>query len=58
MDGRGQAYDNIFVERAFGDRSNTNTEVYLHQYPCESVAEARKGLDKYSVFYNTRRGDT
>ena len=51
MDGRGRAYDNIFVERLW--RSVKYEEVYLHQYL--SVAEARKGLDKYFMFYNTER---
>jgi len=51
MDGRGRAYDNIFVERLW--RSVKYEEVYLHQYL--SAAEARKGLDKYFMFYNTER---
>ena len=30
MDGRGRAYDNIFVERAFGDRSNTKRSIFIN----------------------------
>ncbi len=51
MDGRGRAYDNIFVERLW--RSVKYEEVYLHQY--QSVAEAREGLTRYFTFYNTER---
>lgn len=51
MDGRGRAYDNIFVERLW--RSVKYEEVYLHQYL--TVPEARKSLDKYFMFYNTER---
>jgi len=51
MDGRGRAYDNIFVERLW--RSVKYEEVYLHQYL--TVAEARRGIDKYFMFYNTER---
>jgi putative transposase len=51
MDGRGRVYDNIFVERLW--RSVKYEEVYLHQYL--TVSEARRGLDKYFMFYNTER---
>jgi putative transposase len=51
MDGKGRAYDNIFVERLW--RSVKYEEVYLHQYL--TVSEARRGLDKYFMFYNTER---
>jgi putative transposase len=51
MDGRGRAYDNIFVERLW--RSVKYEEVYLHQYL--TVSEARKCLDKYFMFYNAER---
>lgn len=51
MDGRGRAYDNIFVERLW--RSVKYEEVYLHQYL--TVSEARKSLNKYFTFYNTER---
>ena len=43
MDGRGRAFDNIFIERLW--RSVKYEEVYLYGY--ETVAEARAGLDKY-----------
>ncbi len=51
MDGKGRAYDNIFVERLW--RSVKYEEVYLHQYL--TVSEARRGLDQYFMFYNTER---
>lgn len=51
MDGRGRAYDNIFIERLW--RSVKYEEVYLHDY--EVVAHAVSGLDGYFVFYNHDR---
>ena len=51
MDGRGRAYDNIFVERLW--RSVKYEEVYLHQYL--TVPEARKSINKYFMFYNMER---
>jgi len=51
MDGRGRVYDNIFVERLW--RTVKYEEVYLHQYPL--VSDARRGLDKYFLFYNMER---
>ena len=51
MDGRGRAFDNIFVERLW--RSVKYEEVYLHQYA--TVSEARRRLEKYFQFYNTER---
>lgn len=51
MDGKGRAYDNIFVERLW--RSVKYEEVYLHQYL--TVSEARRGLNQYFMFYNTER---
>ena len=51
MDGRGRAFDNIFVERLW--RSVKYEEVYLHDY--SSVPEAIKGLKKYFEFYNNER---
>ena len=51
MDGRGRAYDNIFVERLW--RTVKYEEVYLHQYL--TVADARRGLKRYFHFYNTER---
>jgi putative transposase len=51
MDGKGAWRDNIFVERLW--RSVKYEEVYIKAYA--SVAEARSSLEKYFVFYNTRR---
>ena len=51
MDGRGRVYDNIFVERLW--RTVKYEEVYLHQYTM--VSDARRGLDKYFLFYNMER---
>jgi putative transposase len=51
MDGRGRAFDNIFIERLW--RSVKYEEVYIHDY--ESVQEARDGLRKYFIFYNETR---
>jgi len=51
MDGRGRAFDNIFVERLW--RSVKYEEVYLKDY--RTVAEAREGLELYFSFYNQQR---
>jgi len=51
MDGRGRVYDNIFVERLW--RTVKYEEVYLHQYL--TVADARRGLERYFHFYNMER---
>jgi putative transposase len=51
MDGRGRAFDNIFVERLW--RSVKYEEVYLHEY--ESVRGAVEGLRRYFEFYNMER---
>ena len=51
MDGRGRVFDNIFVERLW--RSVKYEEVYLHSY--QTVSEARHGLARYFLFYNTER---
>ena len=51
MDGKGAWRDNVFVERLW--RSVKYEEVYLKAYA--SVAEARPSLEKYFIFYNTRR---
>lgn len=51
MDGRGRAFDNIFVERLW--RSVKHEEVYLKDY--RNVPEARHGLRGYFEFYNTER---
>jgi len=51
MDGRGRAFDNIFIERLW--RTVKYEEVYLHEY--RTVTEARRQLDKYFQFYNKER---
>lgn len=51
MDGRGRAFDNIFVERLW--RSVKYEEVYLKDY--QNVAQAREGLRQYFLFYNQTR---
>lgn len=51
MDGRGRAFDNIFVERLW--RSVKHENVYLNGY--ESMIAARLGLAEYFDFYNNER---
>ena len=51
MDGQGCWRDNIFVERLW--RSIKYEEVYLHAYA--SVSEAKAGLGRYLLQYNTAR---
>jgi len=51
MDGRGRCLDNIFVERLW--RSLKYEEVYLKDY--ETVEQARKGIEEYFIFFNTKR---
>ena len=51
MDGRGRAYDNIFVERLW--RSVKHEDVYLSGY--SAMGELLIGLTKYFAFYNTER---
>lgn len=51
MDGRGRAYDNIFVERLW--RSVKHEDVYLNGYA--SMSELLIGLTKYFAFYNGER---
>ena len=51
MDGRGRAFDNIFIERLW--RSVKYEEVYIHNY--ETVKDAYQSLNKYFTFYNTER---
>lgn len=50
-DGKGRAYDTIFVERLW--RSVKYEEVYLKSY--NSVAEAFEGIEQYFQFYNHER---
>ena len=51
MDGRGRAFDNIFIERLW--RTLKYEDVYLHDY--NTPAEARLGLGRYFPFYNFQR---
>ncbi|HEY5580295.1 MAG TPA: IS3 family transposase, partial [Rhodoferax sp.] len=51
MDGRGRAFDNIFVERLW--RNVKHEDVYLNGYA--TMGELIVGLSKYCVFYNTER---
>lgn len=51
MDGRGRAFDNIFVERLW--RSVKYEEVYLKDY--RDVQESITGLGSYFEFYNHER---
>ena len=51
MDGRGRAFDNIFVERLW--RSVKHEDVYLKGYA--TMGELMIGLTEYFVFYNGKR---
>lgn len=51
MDGRGRAFDNIFIERLW--RTIKYEEVYLKSY--ESPNEAQRSIDDYIRFYNEER---
>ncbi len=51
MDGRGRAFDNIFVERLW--RTVKYENVYLNDY--ESVPAVTQGLAQYFAFYNDER---
>ena len=51
MDGRGRAFDNIFVERLW--RNVKTEEVYIHDY--ENVSIAISGLATYFSLYNKSR---
>jgi putative transposase len=51
MDGRGRAFDNVFVERLW--RSIKYEEVYIKDYGV--VDEARRGLSDCLAHYNTER---
>ncbi len=51
MDGKGAWRDNIFIERFW--RTVKYEEVYLRAY--ETVSDARRHLDRYMTFYNSRR---
>lgn len=51
MDGRGRAFDNIFVERLW--RTVKYEEIYLKDY--SNVGQARQGIKDYFEFYNRER---
>lgn len=51
MDGRGRAFDNIFIERLW--RSVKYEDIYLKAY--RDGWEAREGIGNYFVFYNEKR---
>jgi putative transposase len=51
MDGRGRAFDNIFVERLW--RNVKHEDVYLKGYA--NMAELMVGLAQYFAFYNEER---
>lgn len=51
MDGRGRAFDNIFIERLW--RTVKYEEVYLKNY--QSVREAEANIGRYFQFYNQER---
>ena len=51
MDGRGRAFDNIFVERLW--RSVKHEDVYLKGY--STMGELLTGLTQYFAFYNGQR---
>ena len=51
MDGRGRAFDNIFVERLW--RSVKYEDIYPKGY--QTMAEAKEGLKHYFQFYNNER---
>lgn len=51
MDGRGRAFDNIFIERLW--RTVKYEEVYLNDY--QGVADAVGSLGRYWRFYNSER---
>ncbi len=51
MDGRGRAFDNIFVERLW--RNVKHEDVYLKGYA--NMAELMMGLAQYFAFYNEER---
>lgn len=51
MDGRGRAFDNIFIERLW--RTLKYEDIYIRNY--EAVPELYRGIQKYFGFYNTER---
>jgi len=51
MDGRGQVFDNIFIERLW--RTVKYNNIYVQEY--QTVSDARAGLREYFDLYNTER---
>lgn len=51
MDGRGRAFDNIFIERLW--RTVKYEEVYMRDY--DGVPDARASLHAYFAYYNEQR---
>ena len=51
MDGKGRWMDNVFIERLW--KSVKYEDIYLKGYG--SMAEVKKGLSTYLVFYNEKR---
>jgi hypothetical protein len=51
MDGKGRAFDNVFVKRLW--RTVKDEEVYLKAY--EGVPELKRSLKEYFIFYNEVR---
>lgn len=51
MDGRGRAFDNIFIERLW--RTLKYEDIYLKDY--QSVVELLQGLEAYFTLYNNER---
>lgn len=51
MDGRGRAFDNIFIERLW--RSVKYEDIYLNAYP--TVPLLSEGLERYFLLYNYQR---
>jgi putative transposase len=51
MDGRGRAFDNIFIERLW--RTLKYEDIYIRDY--RQVPEARSGIGSYLRFYNQER---
>jgi putative transposase len=51
MDGKGRAFDNIFVERLW--RTVKYENIYLNAY--ETISETHAGLRRYFPFYNRER---
>lgn len=51
MDGKGRAFDNIFIERLW--RSVKYEDIYIKDY--DNVVELYSGLEQYFEFYNNQR---